>query len=283
MLSKDELLEKVWAGQFVEENNLTVHVSALRKALGETKNEHRFIVTVPGKGYSFVAKVNLGQITEAAQNTEKQVETADSNSNISNPNKLIVRQTEENLSASVHGQNALPLLVPGDFGKSELLIGRTREIAEIRNLLRRGGANLVTLPGTGGTGKTSLARAVADELTTDFSDSVFFIELAAVTNAKLVVPAIANTLGVKETGDKSLIDVLKNFLRERRILLVLDNFEQLISAAPSLKELLASVLFLKILIGQRTANKLSFPIQLQRGTLFFFQSNCFSFKVKRQK
>ncbi|MEP7038786.1 MAG: winged helix-turn-helix domain-containing protein [Acidobacteriota bacterium] len=57
ILSKDELLEKVWVGQFVEENNLTVHVSALRKALGERKNENRFLATVPGKGYKFVAEV----------------------------------------------------------------------------------------------------------------------------------------------------------------------------------------------------------------------------------
>ena len=57
VLSKDDLFEMIWTGQFVEENNLTVHVSALRKALGETKNEHRFIVTVPGNGYKFVAEV----------------------------------------------------------------------------------------------------------------------------------------------------------------------------------------------------------------------------------
>lgn len=58
VISKNDLLDKVWENQFVEENNLTVHVAALRKALGETKNENRFIVTVPGKGYSFVAKLN---------------------------------------------------------------------------------------------------------------------------------------------------------------------------------------------------------------------------------
>ena len=58
VLSKDELLEKVWAGQFVEENNLAVQVSALRKIFGERKDEHRFIVTVPGEGYSFVAELN---------------------------------------------------------------------------------------------------------------------------------------------------------------------------------------------------------------------------------
>src|SRR5687768_6763571 len=58
VLTKNELLDKVWENQFVEENNLTVHVAALRKALGETKNENRYIVTVPGKGYRFVAELN---------------------------------------------------------------------------------------------------------------------------------------------------------------------------------------------------------------------------------
>ena len=58
VLTKGDLLDKVWENQFVEENNLTVHVAALRKALGETKNDHRFIVTVPGKGYQFVAELN---------------------------------------------------------------------------------------------------------------------------------------------------------------------------------------------------------------------------------
>src|SRR5258708_6663640 len=58
ILSKDELLAMVWEGQFVEEGNLTVHISALRKALGETKNENKYIVTVPGRGYSFVAELN---------------------------------------------------------------------------------------------------------------------------------------------------------------------------------------------------------------------------------
>src|SRR5688500_16655572 len=57
-LSKNELLAKVWENQFVEENNLTVHISALRKIFGEKKNEHRFIVTVPGKGYKFVADIH---------------------------------------------------------------------------------------------------------------------------------------------------------------------------------------------------------------------------------
>ena len=64
VLSKDELLDKVWAGQFVEENNLTVHISALRKILGEKKGENRFLVTVPGKGYKWVADFDEGRENE---------------------------------------------------------------------------------------------------------------------------------------------------------------------------------------------------------------------------
>ncbi len=64
VVHKNDLLDKVWANQFVEENNLTVHITALRKALGEVKNEHRFLVTVPGKGYNFVAKVERGKFED---------------------------------------------------------------------------------------------------------------------------------------------------------------------------------------------------------------------------
>ncbi len=239
LLSKDELLNTVWENQFVEENNLTVHITALRKALGEVKNEHRFIVTVPGKGYNFVAKVERGKFEdEEKKRNEKSEEISGWQ------------------LANDEGRRT------NDEGQLPPLLGRTREIAEIKNLLKRGGANLVTLTGTGGTGKTSLARKVAGELTADFSDGVFFIELAAITNAELVIPTIAKTLGVKETGDKSLLDSLKNFLRERRILLVLDNFEQLISAAPALKKLLASSLFLKILVTSRTALRLNIENEL---------------------
>lgn len=71
VLTKDELLNKVWENQFVEENNLTVHVAALRKALGETKRDHRYIVTIPGKGYSFVADVEVPSNTEIIVETHK--------------------------------------------------------------------------------------------------------------------------------------------------------------------------------------------------------------------
>ncbi|MDQ3749309.1 MAG: protein kinase, partial [Acidobacteriota bacterium] len=148
-------------------------------------------------------------------------------------------------------RSALPAAAPRS------LFGRTREIAAIENLLLRENVRFVTLTGTGGTGKTVLAQTVADGCLAEFPDGVFFVELAAVTNPDRVVSAIAQILDVKETGGKSQIETLKTFLHERRILLVLDNFEQIVAAAPALSELLDSSLHLKILVTSRTALRLS--------------------------
>ncbi|HLM62157.1 MAG TPA: winged helix-turn-helix domain-containing protein, partial [Pyrinomonadaceae bacterium] len=230
VVSKNELLDKVWENQFVEENNLTVHIAALRKALGEKKNEHRYIVTVPGKGYNFVAQVQtIGEEAKAVRDNGKLPVENSVSGDIPNANHSVVR-------TETPGDFLLALSKNFDDGES--LIGREREIAEVKNLLRGDSANSVTLTGTGGTGKTRLARAVADDLSADFADGVFFVELAAISNAELVVPAIAQTLGLKEESGISLMQALKKFLREQRILLVLDNFEQLISAAPLIQELL---------------------------------------------
>src|SRR5688572_26526382 len=217
ILSKDELLDKVWEGQFVEENNLSVQIAALRKIFGEKKGEHQFIATVPGKGYKFVAEIR-----------EPDGE------------KIVAVRAEELSPAS-------------GFYEAEPLVGREREIAEIINLLRGDAANLITLTGAGGTGKTRLARAIGSEAAADFPDGVFFVELAAVSDSKLVVAAIADTLGVKESSRSELFETLKNFLRERRALLILDNFEQLISAAPRVNEISAVSPLLKILITSRVA------------------------------
>lgn len=241
IVTKEELLDKVWANQFVEENNLTVHISALRKIFGERKGEHQFIVTIPGKGYKFVHDVRLPLDELEAPNffEESHPQKANSNTNYSND--------------SVAGKKALLLAAPNLFERGESLIGRTREIAEIKNLLRQDDIGLVTLTGAGGTGKTSLARAVAAELEKDFADGVFFVELAAASEPELVASAIAQTINLTESSGKSLFESIKEFLRERRVLLVLDNFEQVLPAARLVKELLAESSSLKVLVTSRAA------------------------------
>ena len=131
------------------------------------------------------------------------------------------------------------------------IIGREKEIAEIRSLLKRDNVRLITLTGIGGTGKTSLAKAVARKMLTDFADGVFFVEVAAITNKELVLSTVAQAFGVKETGGKTILDVLKDHLRDKQILLVIDNFEQIVDAAPQITQLIADAGRLKILITSR--------------------------------
>jgi predicted ATPase len=118
------------------------------------------------------------------------------------------------------------------------------------------------LIGTGGTGKTRLAHAVAEEVKTEFPHGVLFIDLASVTQAELVPSTIARSLDIEESGSESLIKLLKNVLHEKRILLILDNFEQLLSAASFVKELTETALSLKILITSRATLQLSIEHEL---------------------
>jgi len=136
------------------------------------------------------------------------------------------------------------------------LLGREQETATLRQLLRRPKVRLVTITGPGGVGKTSLALQVAHELQDAFTDGVFFISLAAITDSTLIIPTIAHTLGIIESPNRLLLDSLKDFLRDRQVLLLLDNFEQIISAAPLLSELLSACAELKILATSREALRL---------------------------
>ena len=111
------------------------------------------------------------------------------------------------------------------------LVGREREIREVAELLRRRESRVVTLTGTGGTGKTRLAAQVAAELLDDFPDGVFFVSLAPLANPGLVLPTVARTLGVPESG-ADVGEALARHLRDRQLLLVLDNFEHVLESAP---------------------------------------------------
>jgi predicted ATPase/class 3 adenylate cyclase len=136
------------------------------------------------------------------------------------------------------------------------LIGREKEVSEVCDLLRGEETRLLTLTGPGGIGKTRLALQTAADLLDDLPDGAFFAQLATLTEAELFLPAVAETLGVRETGEIPLDESLKDYLSERRLLLVLDNFEQVLEAAPTVTELLAVAQGLKVLATSRTPLRL---------------------------
>jgi predicted ATPase/class 3 adenylate cyclase/Tfp pilus assembly protein PilF len=130
-------------------------------------------------------------------------------------------------------------------------VGREQQVDGIVDLLRRAEVQLVTLIGPGGTGKTRLALQAAAELLDDFTDGVFFVPLAPLTESGLVSAAIVSALGLREEGGQPLADRLQNFLSAKTLLLVLDNVEHLAEAAPVIGNLLESAAGLKVLATSR--------------------------------
>src|SRR5947207_2910326 len=130
-------------------------------------------------------------------------------------------------------------------------IGREKEVDAVQHLLLREDVRLVTLTGPGGMGKTRMALHVAEQLRAHFADGVWFVSLAPISDPDLVIPTIAQTLGLWEAGERSLLEQLQVFLRERQVLLLLDNFEQVVRAAMHVANLLTICSHLKVLVTSR--------------------------------
>jgi predicted ATPase/DNA-binding winged helix-turn-helix (wHTH) protein len=195
LVTKEELMQAVWPDAFVEETNLSRNIFLLRKALGESAQEHRYIVTVSGRGYRFAHDVRLAHVT------------AD----------------EHRLKALAEPEHAAPNNLPRQVAP---LIGREEVSAEVESLVRE--HPLVTLAGTGGIGKTRLALQAAANLLGDWTDGVWLVELASLSDPALVVNALASTFGLRDQASRSMLAVLLQYLRPRRLLMILDNCEHLI-------------------------------------------------------
>jgi predicted ATPase/DNA-binding CsgD family transcriptional regulator len=144
------------------------------------------------------------------------------------------------------------------------LVGRAQDVAAICTLLARPEVRLLTLLGVGGIGKTRLAIQVASRLRERFADGVCFVGLAAIRDPNLVTSAIAHELGLQEGGARPLEEAVTTWLRDKQFLLLLDNFEQVVSSAPLVQDLLSTCPRLVILVTSREVLRLAaehlFPV-----------------------
>ncbi len=162
--------------------------------------------------------------------------------NISKPNKSGVKN------------NLPPLITP--------FIGRYKELEITSDLLQREDVRLISLTGPGGTGKTRLGIQLASHLMDNYNDGVFFVDLSAVTDTDSFFAAIARTLGLREISERDMLDEIKKYLQNRKILLLLDNFEQLTTTAPHVYDLLMSCPQLKLIVTSRE------PLRLRGEQIF---------------
>jgi predicted ATPase/DNA-binding CsgD family transcriptional regulator len=167
------------------------------------------------------------------------------------PNRVI-RQQDREPEARATNSYGLPLFAP-----LSSFIGREREIDSLVDLLRQDDVRLVTLTGPGGVGKTRLALQVADRLRPAFPDGVTTVSLAPIRDPELVLSAIAQTLGLRDTSDLPIAQQLADALRDRAMLLVLDNFEHVVDLAPEIAALLSACSHLKALVTSRFVLRVS--------------------------
>ncbi|MEP7083772.1 MAG: winged helix-turn-helix domain-containing protein [Betaproteobacteria bacterium] len=200
LVAKSELFDLVWPGLVVEENNLQVQISTLRKVLGPAA-----ILTVPGRGYRFLLAGN-GEDPGTAHPTTNVASAVTPPENVTAP-----RLTN------------LPV--------AETLLGRDEDTAALTQLMA--GNRLVTVLGAGGIGKTRLAQAVARRLVGAYAQGVWWVDLAALSSPEQVVPAIAATAGVR-LGEGDALIPLEQALAPRNTLLVLDNCEHLVGKVAEL-------------------------------------------------
>ncbi|TIV25737.1 MAG: transcriptional regulator, partial [Mesorhizobium sp.] len=195
VVSKKDLLAHVWPDVTVEEGSLRFHMANLRKALGDGKDGARYIATLAGRGYCFVAP-----ISRSGSRTDVHSEVA----------------------ASYHAN--LPSRLIRMVGRADDAIALSTQLIATR---------FVTIVGTGGVGKTTVAVAVGHDVIEMFAGAVHFIDLGALSDPSLVATTVASTLGLSPQSDDAISELIA-YLAGRRTLLILDTCEHVIDAAADL-------------------------------------------------
>ena len=192
------LLESVWGGVTVEDGTLRFHIKTLRRVLGDNRGDTRYVVNVSGRGYSFAARVERRDRDEAPRPS----------------------------AGPSNRQANLPMRTSPIVGRAENIEALSRDLSQRR---------LVTVAGPGGIGKTTLAIATAQALRASFNDTVFFVDLAPITDPALVVSTLATALKQAQRSEDPA-GALLDELGDRRVLIVLDNCEQVIEAVAALAD-----------------------------------------------
>jgi predicted ATPase/DNA-binding winged helix-turn-helix (wHTH) protein len=196
VISKNDLIAQVWPGISVEEGSLRFHVAGLRKALGDGKDGARYILTSSGRGYSFVAPISRSSVSAQLPNEPP---------------------------ASFHHYN-----LPGRLG---VMIDREEDLEKLS--VHIGAYRFVTIVGSGGVGKTTVAVAIAHQLNATFNGAVLFVDLSMVSDPRFVTTGVASMLGLSVQSDDVTAGLIA-YLKDKRILLVLDTCEHLIETVAAL-------------------------------------------------
>ncbi|MDD1529328.1 transcriptional regulator [Bradyrhizobium sp. WBOS7] len=216
VVSKWDLMTLVWPGLTVEEANLRFHVAALRKALGDGKDGARYITTLSGRGYCFVAPISRTNIAQAPRPAAR--------------------------------LELPPVKLPN---RLQRMVGREDAIAAVSDKLVA--SRFVTIAGPGGVGKTAVAVAIAHDLLETFSDAAHFVDLGALSDPDLVITSILLMLGLPAETEDPLPALLAH-VRDKRMLLILDNCEHVIAtAAPLAAEIFHAAPQVHILATSREA------------------------------
>lgn len=203
LVSKEELIARVWPDTCVEESNLKVQIYALRRVFNERSESHQFIATSNGRGYRFVAAV-----------------------------EQVRADKPRTLESTGKGRPAhnLPAPTARTIGRESTINALTEQLLQHR---------LVTVVGTGGIGKTTVAVGVAERLLGHYNDGIWFVDLARGYDPRFVPSAVTSALGLTVDSNEP-VTALVAYLRQRRVLIVLDSCEHLIAAAAELVERLVS-------------------------------------------